>query len=169
MSVNPRESAVVATIVQVSLYAVKMLAAWLYLRGHQEPGGGFVAGLVIAAAIALQGLAFGYKAAMSIFPVPPYILSGGGLLLAVSTVLLPVFMGRPFMDLTFTHVHLPLLGDSELATAAIFDLGVFFVVVGAAKAIILYIAEEKSQDQLRPGEAERGARSASKQASRGQG
>lgn len=156
---NARENPVMTTIAQLSLYVIKLLALWLFLRGHQQPGGGFVAGLVIAAAIALQGLAFGLKAARSIFPYSFWALLGGGLLLALGTAVVPIMLGRPVLDLTFGYYYLPFFGKVELATAAIFDLGVFFVVVGAAKSILLYIAEEKSEDLERPGEAEEGARS----------
>ncbi len=147
-----KESPILATVVQSSLFVVKLLAIWIFLRGHQEPGGGFVAGLVIAAAIALQGLAFGYEAADSIFPVPFPWLLGLGLTFAFSTVLGPVLFGEAFMQHRFGHIHLPLLGDLEWATAAIFDLGVFLVVVGTMKATLLNIASEKRAN--RPGESE---------------
>jgi multisubunit Na+/H+ antiporter MnhB subunit len=154
-----RTEPILTTIAQSSLYAIKMLAIWLLLRGHNEPGGGFVAGLVVAVAIALQGLAFGFRAANGIFPLPIPMLLGGGLLLAAGTVIVPILLGYPLMTSTFTHVHIPVIGDIELATAAVFDLGVFFVVVAAAKAILLEIASEKAKDVQHPGEAERGARS----------
>lgn len=154
-----QESPILTTIAQVSLYVIKLLALWLFFRGHQEPGGGFIAGLVIAAAVALQGLAFGHRAADSIFPFPFHVLLGSGLAISAATVVGPVLLGQPFMKSAFGHIHLPVLGDLEWATAALFDLGVFLVVVGSAKAILLNIAEEKSADQQRPGESERGARS----------
>lgn len=147
-----KESPILTTVVQSSLYVVKFLAIWIFLRGHQEPGGGFVAGLLVSAAIALQGLAFGYDAADSIFPVPFHWLMGGGLTFAFSTVVVPVFMGYPFMKHFFGHWHLIGLGDVEWATAAIFDLGVFLVVVGTMKATLLFIASEKRAG--RPGESE---------------
>lgn len=152
------------TVVQVSLYVIKLLALWLFFRGHNEPGGGFVAGLTMAAAIALQGVAFGFQAANRIFPLPFYTLVAGGLALSLGTALVPLLFGAAPLDLWATHLQLPLFGQVDLSTALIFDLGVFFVVVGAAKAIILNIAEEKGADQLRPGEAERGARSGTEEA-----
>lgn len=156
---SPQRSPVISTIAQLTLYVIKLLALWLFLRGHQQPGGGFVAGLVVAAAIALQGLAFGLTAARAIFPFPFWALLGGGLLLALSTAVWPMLLGRPFLDLTFDYYYLPFFGKIELASAAVFDVGVFLVVVGAAKSILLHIAEEKSQDVEQPGEAEEGARS----------
>lgn len=154
------ESPILRTIVQTSLYAIKLLALWIYMRGHQEPGGGFVAGLVAAAAIVLQGLAFGVKEANRFFPFPGHVTMGLGLTVAISTVIGPMLFGHTFMDHTFGYLYPPIIGKSEWATAALFDLGVFLVVVGALKTIILTIASEKSADRRISGEAELGARSA---------
>lgn len=144
MQAKLKESPIVAVVVQSSLYVVKLLGLWIFLRGHQEPGGGFVAGLVIAASIALQGLAFGYKAADKIFPIPFQYLLGIGLTCGFTTVFLPSLFGYPFMQHFWGTVNLgPILGSVEYATAALFDLGVFLVVVGSMKATLLFIASEK--------------------------
>ncbi len=153
-----KESPVLTTVVQVSLYVIKIIAIWIFLRGHQLPGGGFIAGLVVAAAITLQGLAFGASAARSIFPAPFWALLGGGLAVALSTVVLPTLFGHAFMKHFWGHLHLPLFGDLEWATAAVFDLGVFLVVVGTAKSVLLHIAEEKQAELDYPGEAEQAYR-----------
>lgn len=152
-----RESSVLVAIVQVALYAVKVLAIWIFLRGHQLPGGGFIAGLVMAAAVVLQGMAFGYESAHRFVPVPFPGLLGLGLMVAIITVLGPVVTGYPVMKHAFGHLHLPLLGDLEWATAALFDLGVFLVVVGTMKAILLQIAADKADEPHRPGESGQGA------------
>lgn len=158
-----REAVVVTTIAQVSLYVIKLLGVWIFFRGHNEPGGGFIAGLVIAAAVALQGIAFGFKAAERLFPFHFATLLGTGLTISVLTVVVPPFLGYAPMKSAFDYIHLPILGELEWATAAIFDLGVFLVVVGTVKAVLLHIAEEKSMDQQRSGEDARGARSGTRQ------
>lgn len=132
---------VLKVIAQVSLYAIKVVAIWIFLRGHQLPGGGFVAGLVISAAIALQGVAFGHRAAQAIIPWPFQRLLGTGLTIAASTVIGPILLGYDPMKHAFGHFYVPILGDLEWATAALFDLGVFLVVIGSAKAILLFISE----------------------------
>lgn len=147
-------SVVLATIAQTSLYIIKLIALWFFLRGHQEPGGGFIAGVLIAAAVALQGLVFGHKAAAAVLPLPFWVLLGSGLAIALSTVSLPVLFGQPFMKSAWGYLDLPFFGDVEWATAALFDLGVFLVVVGSAKAILLTIADAKSDEIQLPGEDE---------------
>lgn len=158
-----RESVVFTTIAQVSLYVIKLLGVWIFFRGHNEPGGGFIAGLVIAAAVALQGVAFGHKAAERLFPFHFSGLLGSGLAIALLTLLVPPFFGYPPMKSAFDYIQIPLIGQVEWATAAVFDLGVFLVVVGTVKTVLLHIAEEKSQDQQRSGEHDRGARSGARQ------
>lgn len=141
-----RDTYVLPVIAQAALYAIRMVAVWIFLRGHQEPGGGFVAGLVVAATVAVHGLAFGRQSAASVFPLSVPTLLGLGLTCAFGTVFLPILFGYPFMRHFFGHLSVPLLGDLEWATAAVFDLGVFLVVVGAAKSILLHIAGDRTSD-----------------------
>lgn len=151
-------SPILATIAQSSLYVIKLLAVWIFFRGHQEPGGGFIAGVILAAAVALQGLVFGYEAADRVLPFPDWALMGTGLAISLSTVVMPTLLGQPFMKSAWGYLHLPFFGELEWASVALFDLGVLLVVVGSAKAILLHIADEKSADAHSPGEAESGAR-----------
>lgn len=160
---HPSESTIFVTITQVSLYAIKLLGVWLFFRGHQQPGGGFIAGLVIAAAIALQGIAFGYSAADRLVPMKFSTLLATGLSLILLPVVVPTLFGHPPMKSAFGYIQVAGLGQMEWASAAIFEAGVFLVVVGMVKSVLLHIAEEKSIDMHRPGEHERGARSGAKQ------
>lgn len=151
-----RESPVLTVVAASSLYVIKILAVWLFLRGHQEPGGGFVAGLVVAAAVALQGMAFGHRSADAIFPAPFHVLLGSGLVMALSTVVVPILAEFPVMKSAYGYINLGYFGEMEWATAVVFDLGVFLVVVGSMKAILLYISEAKADEKQTPGESERG-------------
>lgn len=137
------QNPIVRVVVHTALYAMKILAVWILLRGHQEPGGGFIAGLMVAVAIALQGVAFGSQAANAIMPIPVQYLLGSGLLIAFVTVLGPTLFGDALMKHVSGQIHLPLLGDLEVGTAMLFDLGVFLVVVGTMKVVLLSIATEK--------------------------
>ncbi len=120
---------VVAT--RIMLPFALMVGVYMYLRGHNMPGGGFVAGLVFAIALVMQYLASGHGWTAGRQRVPYHGMIGAGVLLATATGLGSMAFGRPFLTSYFTHVHLPPLEDFELATAALFDMGVFLCVLGA--------------------------------------
>lgn len=111
-------------------------AAVLLLVGHNKPGGGFIAGLMTAAALVPYFLAFRREeAARPHFP-NPLVLLPAGLLLALATGLVPVALGYEFLRSAHTHVHVPLLGELEFASAMAFDMGVYLLVVGVALFIL---------------------------------
>ena len=110
------------------------LALWLFFRGHNNPGGGFIAGLLTATPILLI---YTSRGRLRRFREDGYVLLLGlGLAIATATALGPALVGEPFFTHFFEHVHLPLLGDIELATASLFDAGVFLVVVGNVVTVI---------------------------------
>jgi len=156
--VKLKESPVLVSIVHLVLWPVKLLALWIFLRGHHLPGGGFIAGLVMAGAVALlRGMAYGYEEAVRLLDIPFPAVLGLGLAVATVTVLGPALLGHPVMKHAFGRLSLPLLGEVEWATAVLFDLGVFVVVVGTVKAILLQIGAGKAREPGRPGAGERGA------------
>ena len=112
-----------------------VLSVHLFWRGHNLPGGGFIAGLVTAVALVLQYLALGQSRADALL----HAAGGGrfvrwigvGLGLALLTGAAAMALGRPFFTSAFGHPVLPLLGELSLASAAVFDLGVYVTVVGA--------------------------------------
>ena len=157
------QNPIVRVVVHTSLYGLKLLAVWILLRGHHEPGGGFIAGLLIAAAIAMQGVAFGTDAAQAIFPLPPQYLLGGGLLISFATVLGPALAGHAFMEHSAGVIVLPLLGELHWSTAVLFDIGVFLVVVGTMKTVLLSIASDPVRS--RPSVAEGAAPSPDREVS----
>ena len=121
---------VVATRVMMPIAV--MVGAFIYLRGHNEPGGGFVAGLVIAIALLMQYMASGFAWAHLRQRANYQGLIGVGVLLAAATGIGAFFNGKPFLTSDFGHFYLPWhLGEFELATAMGFDAGVFLTVVGA--------------------------------------
>ncbi|HWG90439.1 MAG TPA: Na+/H+ antiporter subunit B [Candidatus Thermoplasmatota archaeon] len=119
-----------------------LFSVFLVLRGHNEPGGGFIGGLVAAGAFALYAIAYDTTTAKRLLRVDPVTLIGGGLLTSAGSGVLPLLLGKPFMTGLWTHLHLPLLGDLEVGTPVLFDLGVFLVVLGVSLLIILALAEE---------------------------
>jgi multicomponent K+:H+ antiporter subunit A len=111
------------------------VAAYIFWRGHNLPGGGFVAGLITAAALVLQYMALGQEAAESALGgkatrrYTRWVASGLGI--AALTGAGAFLFRHPFLSSAHAQPHLPLLGEVGLATAALFDLGVYCTVVGA--------------------------------------
>ncbi|MBP5855437.1 monovalent cation/H+ antiporter subunit A [Marivibrio halodurans] len=120
---------VVATRVMLPLSL--MVGLFIFLRGHNEPGGGFIAGLVVAIAFLMQYMASGFGWAERRMKIDYHLLIGWGVLAAGFTGVGAWIAGRPFLTSDFAHVHLPVFGDFELATAMAFDVGVFLTVVGS--------------------------------------
>ncbi|MFO1202440.1 MAG: monovalent cation/H+ antiporter subunit A [Tabrizicola sp.] len=126
-----------------------MVGAYLYLRGHNLPGGGFVAGLVFAIAYLLQYLASGYDWSHARQRFDHHGLIGWGVLIAALTGIGAWAMGLPFLSSGYTYIDWPPLEKFELATAALFDLGVFLCVLGA----VLLALASLSRLALKTGEA----------------
>ncbi|MBL4926772.1 monovalent cation/H+ antiporter subunit A [Fuscibacter oryzae] len=108
-----------------------MVGVYIYLRGHNLPGGGFVAGLVVAIGFLLQYLASGHGWTEAHQRVNHHALIGAGVLVASATGIGAWLAGRPFLTSAYGYIHLPPLEEFEWATAAAFDLGVFLCVLGA--------------------------------------
>ncbi|MBC7347896.1 MAG: Na(+)/H(+) antiporter subunit B [Clostridia bacterium] len=130
------------TIARQALYIIMAFSLFLMFRGHNLPGGGFIAGLGTAAAIVVQYLAFDLELVRRSLPVDYKYFIAAGLLLALGTGLGTALGNRLFMNHTFAYYHLPLIGEIELTTALLFDLGVYLVVIGATLTIIATIGEE---------------------------
>jgi multicomponent K+:H+ antiporter subunit A len=124
------------TVSKLLLPIALLVSVFLYLRGHNEPGGGFVAGLVTGVALILQYIAEGSDDTRPRLPWNYLGLIGGGVLIAVLTGLGSWLFGFPFLTTTFAYVTLPVVGKFELASAMLFDLGVYLAVVGTVLLIL---------------------------------
>lgn len=134
-----------ATIFMLPL--LLLFSVFLLLRGHNQPGGGFTGGLVGTSALALYGMAFGVDRARHALAIDPRSLMGAGLVVALSTGLVPLWMGTPLLthrDLWF-KLTIAGLGTVDIGSPFFFDLGVYMVVLGAALTMILSLAEELDQ------------------------
>ncbi|AWI85312.1 monovalent cation/H+ antiporter subunit A [Alloyangia pacifica] len=118
-------------VTRLILPVVLMVGAYIFLRGHNEPGGGFVAGLVVSIAVVMQYMASGFAWANERQRYPYHGVIGAGVLIAGLTGIGAWLFGKPFLTSTFGYVTLPGLEKFELASAMAFDLGVFLAVVGA--------------------------------------
>lgn len=137
------DSIIFQAIARQALYVVIVFSLFLLGRGHNEPGGGFIGGLMTAAAIVIQYLAFDLESVKKAIPFDGLKLVALGLSCAVGTGLVTMFAYGLFMDHVFAYIQLPFFGQLQLTTAFVFDLGVYFVVVGGIIAIITAIGEER--------------------------
>lgn len=118
-----------------------LFSIFVLLRGHNEPGGGFIGGLIAASAFAIYGIAYGVAAVRRALWFHPMSVAGAGLLLAVLSGLLSAFAGVPFMTGLWIYPHL--FGvEVPLATVMSFDVGVYLVVVGSITSIALALEEK---------------------------
>ena len=118
-----------------------LFSIFALLRGHNDPGGGFVGGLVAASGFALYAIAFDVASARRLLRVEPVRLIGVGLLIAVSSGLAPLlFTERPFMTGLWGEQAVPAIG--KLGTPFFFDVGVYVTVIGVTLLIIFTLAED---------------------------
>jgi monovalent cation:proton antiporter len=135
-------SLILTTVTRLVFFVVLLFSVYLLLRGHNNPGGGFIAGVMTALGILLQAIASDLHYVRQVFRVEPRLLAGVGLLTSLITGLVPMLFGYPFLTSTFGHLHAPWLGDVELASAFFFDLGVYGVVVGREGRLVMTQAAE---------------------------
>lgn len=118
-----------------------LFSVFMLLRGHNEPGGGFIGGLLAASAFCLIALSDGVAAAKSALRLSPQALLSLGLLVALASGIVAMFSGQPFM--TGVWWSLPWVqGDVKVGTPILFDLGVFAAVVGGVLTMVFSIAED---------------------------
>jgi multicomponent K+:H+ antiporter subunit A len=141
-----RHPLILATFSRLLLPLALLVAVFILLRGHNLPGGGFIGGLIVAVALVMQYLANGIAWTRPRISGQLHPLIGLGLLLATLTGLGSWFFGYPFLTSAHGHFHLPVIGDLELATAMLFDLGVMMVVVGITLVILIRLGELDALD-----------------------
>ncbi|RCS28624.1 monovalent cation/H+ antiporter subunit A [Rhodanobacter denitrificans] len=137
-------------IIQLMFPVILLFGLHLFLRGHDLPGGGFVAGITVAVALILLYMARGARWVEAHLRVLPVRWIGLGLLLAVGTGLGSLAFGRPFLTSYFRYAELPVLGKLPLASAVLFDLGVFAVVVGATTLMLIALAHQSLRRPRQP-------------------
>lgn len=132
---------ILQTVTKVVSFIILMFALHIFFAGHNNPGGGFVGGLLTSGAIVLLLLAYDIKTVANSLPIDFKIMVAVGLLFAVGTGLGSFLFDVPFLTHAFGDFTLPLLGKTHLHTAVLFDIGVYLVVVGSTLTIIQTIGE----------------------------
>jgi multicomponent K+:H+ antiporter subunit A len=132
---------IMQTLTRLILPLMLMVAIYIFIRGHNLPGGGFIAGLIAAVALIVQYLSNGIDWTKKRLRFDKHTLIYLGLLIATLTGVVSMFIGYPFLTSAFTHVHWPIVGEFEVASAIAFDLGVFLVVVGSTVMILVQLGK----------------------------
>lgn len=124
------------TIAPLIVAIMLVFSVYICLRGHNEPGGGFIGGLIAASAIAVLGMASGAEAARRALRLDPLAIAGFGVFIAGLSGLLSLFTGSPFMTSIWLYLE---LGETTVpfSTPMVFDIGVYLVVFGTIATIAL--------------------------------
>lgn len=134
---------ILRTVAPVVTSLMVLFSIFVLLRGHNEPGGGFIGGLIAVSALAIYGIAYGVEAVRRAIVFHPLSIAGAGLLMAMLSGLASIAAGVPFM--TGLWVYPSLFGiEVPLSTVMSFDIGVYLVVVGAITSIALALEERES-------------------------
>ena len=138
-------SVVLETAVRLVFHTVLVFGVYLLFAGHNQPGGGFVGGLVCGAAFTLRFVARGRAGLAEAVPVEPALPLGLGIVLAALTGSASWVLGEDFLRSGTALLALPVLGDVKLTSALAFDTGVFLVVVGVVLALLRTLGAEAEQ------------------------
>ena len=134
-------SVILRTAVRFILPLTFLYAAYAALKGHNGPGGGFIAGLIAAVGLCTYRMSYGDRAFHRLLPIHPRWLVFVGLGLAAGVAALPLLFGQPLLRSASTTLHLG-GADVHLVSATAFDLGILLVVVGVAVGMISRLGEE---------------------------
>lgn len=141
MKVN---NVILKTVTRTASFVIFAFSIYIFLAGHNSPGGGFIGGLMTSAAIVLLYLTYDVESIKAVLPIDYTKMIASGIGIAVLTGLASFLFDVPFLTHTFGFFDLPLFGEgTELATALAFDLGVYLTVVGVTMTIILSIGEDE--------------------------
>lgn len=133
------------TIAPMIVSTMLVFSVYVCLRGHNEPGGGFIGGLIAASAIAVLGMASSAADARRALHFDPLSIAGFGVLMAGISGLMSIFNGNPFMTSIWLYLD---IGGSlvPFSTPMVFDIGVYFVVFGTIASIALALESEDGED-----------------------
>lgn len=141
-----RRSLILDTTVRLVFDGALVLSVYLLFAGHNQPGGGFVGGLVAASALALRYVTGGLHDVRSVVRIRPWTFLAAGLAVAVLAALVPLVTGRDPLDQSSVEWTWELFGKVKATTATVFDTGVYLIVVGLVLMIIEGVGEDLADD-----------------------
>jgi len=131
---------ILSTILRVLTPLFISFALYMFFRGHDKPGGGFIAGLIASIPFMLHAMVFGYERTTRVYRIKPYLLAGLGLLLAMVSGFFSVVQGKPYLTPVWMDDKLPLIG--KIGTPIFFDFGVLLVVFGVVLQVTFLLTKE---------------------------
>lgn len=141
-----RRTPILDVCVRAEFHTVLLVSVYLLFAGHNQPGGGFVGGLVAGAAFVLRYVAGGVDEVRRASRVHPYALLGSGLLLSMATVVIPLTMGQSVLDHATWSANLAVFGKVKTTSALFFDTGVYLVVVGLVLVLLTTLGAAEVRD-----------------------
>ncbi|HEX6238155.1 MAG TPA: MnhB domain-containing protein [Acidimicrobiales bacterium] len=138
-----RRSVIVDTTARLVLHSALVLSIYLLFAGHNQPGGGFVGGLVAGAAVTLIYVAGGIEDVRTLSRLKPWTVLGSGLMIAGGAALVPLVLGGSLLEGDHVTVDLPVFGDVKVTSALLFDIGVYGVVLGLVLMVFEAFGEER--------------------------
>ena len=139
---EPVRSVVLETAVRLVFHTVLVFSLYLLFAGHNQPGGGFVGGLVAGAAFVLRYISGGRAALRAAVPVDPRVPLGLGLVVATLTGMAPLLVGGQLLESGKLELELPVLGLLKVTSALPFDTGVYLVVIGLVLGVLRTLGAE---------------------------
>lgn len=131
---------ILSTLLKALIPLFTGFALYMFFRGHDNPGGGFIAGLIASIPLMLHAMVFGHKTTSKTFGIQPRLVAALGLLLALISGMFSMVNGHPYLTPLWVAEKIPLIG--KVGTPLFFDLGVFFVVFGVVLQITFLLTEQ---------------------------
>jgi multicomponent Na+:H+ antiporter subunit B len=134
---------IIRSITKIAVIIIFTFAINLFISGHHHPGGGFIGGLTFSAGLVLLFLTFDIETVRENLPLDFKVVAAVGVLIAVGTGVGSMLFDEPFLTQTFGYIELPVFGETELASAVLFDVGVALAVIGTSLTIIMSIGDDR--------------------------
>lgn len=132
------------TLAPILAAIMLVFSVFVLLRGHNEPGGGFIGGLIAASAIAIYGVAAGVEEVRRAIKIDPLAIAGIGVVMSLFSGLLSLFYDVPFLTGIWSKLYIG-GGEVSLSTPMFFDIGVYLVVLGTIAAVALALEEDEKE------------------------